>query len=69
MVHRRRVPAGTTVSCARKVGKTSKDNKANARKAVKRDVLRRMVFLPEDSSDSGRTHRGLAPGRGNPRAI
>src|SRR6266478_1051002 len=45
MVQRRSVPAGTTVSCAREVGESSKD-KVNARKTTNREVLHRMVFLP-----------------------
>src|SRR6266478_9217237 len=54
MVQRRRVPAGTTVSCARAVGETSKE--ANARKIGKREALRRMVFLPEGGSGRADTH-------------
>src|SRR5882724_6392078 len=55
MVQRSRVPAGTTVSCARMVGETSKE--ANPRKIGKRDVLRRMVFLPEGGSSRADTHK------------
>src|SRR5258708_13479245 len=52
MVQRRRVPAGTTVSCARAVGEASKDNNDTAT----RQMFRRMVVLPKSWSDSGREH-------------
>src|SRR5216684_1262163 len=52
MVQRRSVPAGTTVSCAREVGESSKDN-VNARKTTNREVLRRMVFLPRTVRTAG----------------
>src|SRR5437660_9177134 len=64
MVQRSRVPAGTTVSCARKVGETSKE--ANPRKIGKREVLRRMVFLPEGGLRQGGHTRNAwtGPGQG-----
>jgi len=52
MVQRRSVPAGTTVSCAREVGETSKDE-VNARKITNREVLRRTVFLPRTVRTAG----------------
>src|SRR6266853_2581595 len=58
MVQRRSVPAGTTASCAREVGESSKD-KVDARKTTNREVLRRMVFLPRTVRAAGGHIRGM----------
>src|SRR6266853_6920261 len=58
IVQRRSVPAGTTASCAREVGESSKD-KVDARKTTNREVLRRMVFLPRTVRAAGGHIRGM----------